>query len=160
MAKFDPAAFAAERGRFQFACRLIDGREMEFEFEILTGERALQVKREIFELEKETRKIIKDEKGKELDERDTDAAAGLAEIDQRTLRVLCRHSLGLPAEYKDETLDRLIVSAGGINSRFAEAVFHACGISHPKDLVKLMKPDLFADLPFLSQEKRAKTTEE
>ena len=63
----------------------------------------------------------------------------------------------MATDIKDEDLDQLIVAVGGLNSRFGEAVFRACGISHPKEVVRLMKPDIFEDMPFLSRGKRGKT---
>lgn len=144
---------------FAVATRLIDGSDYEFEFTILTGDKALAVKRDAFKLHAESQKIVKEEREKDESgtPRDVEATVKLTDIDQRALRLMTRACLSECSDWGDDDLDRLLVVAGGLHSPFGEGVYKACGMSHPKQLLRAAAPDLFEDLPFLSQGKRGRT---
>lgn len=159
--KFDGKAWAkGNHGSIKVTVRLIDGTDYEFEFVLLTGESALAVKREVFGFQKEAGDLVKEEKdkGREPGEREVDVSVRLSEIDQKVWRCMCRASVAETKEFDDDQLDLLLTSVGGIHSVFGKALYKACGVSHPHDVLRLASPDLLEDLPFLSRGKRARAS--
>lgn len=154
--RFDPKGWKKTSKTLCVPVRLIDGSEYEFEFRILHGDAAIALKRDVFALEKESRELVKDEK-KDGDEdgRSVETSVKLAEIDQRTIRTMTKACL-VEEGLEDEDIDRLVIATGGVHSKFGEAVYRACGMPHPKDMLRLMRPDFFEDLPFLSHAKRGR----
>lgn len=151
--KFDAKKWkAGAKKTFRANIRLIDGSDYEFEFKLLIGAPALELKRQVFALEKRTRELVKDQ---QADERDVETSVSLSEVDRDMLRLLTRACVD--ADMDNDDIDRLVLATGGLNGKFSEGLYRACGITHPKEALKLIKPDFFEDLPFLSPVKRGKT---